>query len=156
MTSQGRRHLALYEGKLIHDLQFGAPWGAFQHVRFIADALTGSTITLTIKGGNGSYAIDETFLKATPNKGFDVHDANSSFVNNRITGVTLSGDQITVTMSQALAVGERLTYGWGRSDMVMGGKYPLGNIRDTDSRAKTIDGVVYELFNPAVIQEWVR
>lgn len=158
MSREGKIHAALYEGKIIYDLGSG---NGYSHVRCDPVNLATSTIVLNIKGGNGSYVFDTTTIPATPNMGFDIYDASNNLIDNRITSVTLTGTSISVVLNQVLAPGEKLTYGWGRPDIPMPtnaapAPYQLGNLRDTDSRSKLLEGNTYNLYNWSAIQEMIR
>lgn len=157
MTTNGNVYKGLMLGKMMADLDAGTA----RHVHLKANTWGSSSIVLDIVGGVGAYAFDTTTIAAAPNMGFDAYSSAGALLTGVVTGASLAGTQITLTTSRALVAGERITYGWGRSDMPIPsdaapGPYRLGNLRDTDARSRVVSGVTYNLWNWAVIQEIVR
>lgn len=157
MTTKGNVYKGLMIGKMMYDLSHDA---GFRHIHFRVKTWGATSVVLELIGGNGSYMFDTSTIEACPNMGFDVHDASGNLLSI-VSGASLSGREVTLTTSRAIANGERITYGWGRSEMPIPastppGPYRLGNLRDTDGRSRTVSGTLYNLWNWAVLQEVVK
>ncbi|MBD9525200.1 hypothetical protein [Paracoccus sp. PAR01] len=158
LSSKGQTHKGLMLGKILHDLTIG---NGYQEVHWTVANWGGTALTLTLRGGSGSYAIDTTRIPAVANRGFDIWSP-AGVLQDIITGVSLAGSTVTLTLSRAVASGEVLTYGKGRNGVTpmptdeVPGPYQIGNLRDTDSRSRVVDGVTFPLFNWCSIMDVVR
>ena len=158
MTQRGNVYKGLMIGKLLYDMTQGA---FYEPVRMRSVAWGASALTVTLAGGNGSYAFDTSAMPAVPNMGFDLYSAAGTLIDGVITGVSLSGPTVTIGLNRPVASGERLAYGYGRNGFVnptnaAPGPYTLGNLRDTDPRTRDAAGVTHRLWNWGVIHEVAR
>lgn len=158
MTQRGHVYKGLMIGKLLYDMTQGA---FYEPLRMQSVAWGASALTVTLAGGNGSYAFDTSAMPAVPNMGFDLYSAGGTLIDGVITGVSLSGATVTIGINRPVAAGERLVYGYGRNGFVnptnaAPGPYTLGNLRDTDPRTRDAAGVTHRLWNWCVIHEVVR
>lgn len=129
--------------------------GTYVPVRTQLVSWTPLDIVLEIVGGNGTYAFDTTAIAAAPNNGFDVWASDSVTLQNIISGVSMVGNLITISLSAPASAGSRLGYGWGRAGMTtpVNLPYALGNLRDTDPRTATINGQTIALRNWCLVHE---
>ena len=157
MTTKGN----VYKGLMIGKMMFDIANGGYQHIRFKVNRWGSSSVVLDLKGGNGSYTFDTASIPAVPNMGFDAFSASGVYLPGVVTGASLNGSQVTLSVSRSLVAGERITYGFGRPGIILPtdsapGPYHLGNLRDTDSRSKVVSGVTYNLWNWCSIHEVVK
>ncbi|MFG6083928.1 hypothetical protein ACEUZ9_000163 [Paracoccus litorisediminis] len=158
LSTKGHVHKGLIAGKILYDVMLG---DGYMETHWTVSSWGGSTLTLTMRGGNGSYVFDTTRIPAVANMGFDIW-SSVGVLQDIITGVSLAGSTVTLTLSRAVASGEVLTYGKGRTGVTpmpsneAPGPYQIGNVRDTDSRSRVVDGVTYPLFNWCSIMDAAR
>jgi hypothetical protein len=132
--------------------------GTYAPVRWSVTTWTDTEIVLSVSGGAGVYAFDTTSIPAVTNMGFDVWASNDTTLQNIISGVSLVGSTITISLSSPAPAGARLGYGWGRAGMAMpvNAPYALGNLRDSDARTALVSGVSYPLYNWCLIMEGIK
>lgn len=154
MSTLGQKMKGEYFAKTMLDIEDGT----YAPVRWSVSSWTDTEIVLAVTGGTGTYAFDTTNIPAVANMGFDVWASDDTTLQNIISGVSLVGSVITISLSAPAPTGARLGYGWGRSGMTVpnNSPYALGNLRDNDSRTALISGTSYPLYNWCLIMDAVK
>lgn len=151
MSTIGQKTKGAMYARVMEDIEAGT----YSPVRLQLVSWSASEIVVDIVGGTGPYVFDTTNVGAAPNNGFDVWAADSVTLQSIISGVSMTGNRITIALSAPASAGSRLGYGWGRSGMTtpVNLPYALGNLRDSDPRTALINGATIGLYNWCLIQE---